>query len=102
MANHGDFRGNYSLINVHSGKALEVDAWGTDNGSNVTIWDNHGGANQLWRIVDAGGGSYKLINVHSGKALDVSGSGTANGTNVQIWQDLNNAAQQWKLVQLNL
>ena len=91
----------YRLMNPHSEKVLEVDAWGTANGSNVQIWTDHGGANQLWQIIDTGGGTVKLINVHSGKALDVDGMGTANGTNVQIWEDLNNAVQRWKLIQLN-
>lgn len=91
--------GVYKLINTNSGKALEVDAWGTTNGSNVQIWtEGANQANQLWQITHVGGGAYKLINTNSGKALDVSGAGTANGTNVQIWDYANSDNLHWKII----
>ncbi|WP_373232638.1 RICIN domain-containing protein [Cohnella sp.] len=91
--------GVYKLINTNSGKALEVDAWGTANGSNVQIWtEGSNQANQLWEITHVGGGAYKLINIHSGKALDVDAWGTANGTNVQIWDYAGSPNQHWKII----
>ncbi|MBD2872977.1 RICIN domain-containing protein [Paenibacillus arenilitoris] len=88
--------GIYKLINSNSGKALEVDAWGTANGSNVQIWtEGASQANQLWQLTHVGGGAYKLINVHSGKALEVDAWGTANGSNVQIWDY---SSQHWRIV----
>lgn len=43
--------GVYKLINTNSGKALDVDAWGTANGSNVQIWtEGASQANQLWQV----------------------------------------------------
>lgn len=91
--------GVYKLVNSNSGKALEVDGWGTTNGANVQIWtEGSSQANQLWQMTHVGGGAYKLINVHSGKALDVSSLGTANGSNVQIWDYAGSANQHWKLI----
>ncbi|WP_036720711.1 RICIN domain-containing protein [Paenibacillus harenae] len=88
--------GTYKLINTNSGKALEVDAWGTANGSNVQIWtEGASQANQLWQVTHTGGGAYKLINAHSGKSLEVSGLATANGSNVQIGDY---ASQHWRIV----
>lgn len=47
--------GVYKLVNTNSGKALEVDAWGTTNGSNVQIWtEGANQANQLWQITYVG------------------------------------------------
>ncbi len=36
------------VFHVPSGLCLEVGGWGTANGSPVTLWDCHGGANQKW------------------------------------------------------
>ncbi|QYR23603.1 RICIN domain-containing protein [Paenibacillus sp. sptzw28] len=91
-------QGTFKLLNTSSGKALDVYAGVTADGTNVQIWTDNGGDNQLWNIVPIGEGSYKLINVRSGKALDVDAGGTANGTNVQIWTDNGSAGQRWKIV----
>ncbi|MFB9276457.1 RICIN domain-containing protein [Cohnella cellulosilytica] len=85
----------YRLMNPNSEKALEVDAWGTADGANVTIWDDHGGANQQWTLLDSGGGYYRLINVNSGKALEVDAWGTADGSNVIIWTSHGGDNQLW-------
>jgi len=89
----------YNLVNVASGKALDVWNMGTANGTNVAIYTLYNNAAQKWTIYQNSDGTYKLINPNSGKALDVDGFGTANGTNVQIWQDYNNAAQKWSIIQ---
>ncbi|GIO90238.1 RICIN domain-containing protein [Paenibacillus lactis] len=88
----------YRLMNPNSEKMLEVDGWRTENGSNVIIWDDHGGANQQWRITETSGGNYSLINVHSGKALEVDAWGTDNGSNVTIWDNHGGANQLWRIV----
>ncbi|REE91588.1 ricin-type beta-trefoil lectin protein [Paenibacillus taihuensis] len=87
----------YKLINPHSGKALDVTAEGTADGTNVEIWTDSGSVAQSWQVIDVGGGAYKLINPNSGKALDVQGAGTADGTNVQIYTDNGTSAQKWQI-----
>lgn len=91
--------GTYKLINVNSGKALDVSGAGTTPGTNVQIWSDNGTGAQKWTIYRNADGSYKLINVNSALALDVAGSGTGDGTNVQAWTDLGNGAQKWNIVQ---
>ncbi|QYR23822.1 RICIN domain-containing protein [Paenibacillus sp. sptzw28] len=88
----------YTLMNPNSGKVLDVASGGTANGTNVQIWQDTGGDNQRFTIIDNGDGTYRLIGVQSGKALDVSGLGTANGTNVQIWSYLGGANQKWRII----
>jgi hypothetical protein len=87
----------YKLINVNSGKALDVTQSGTVNGANVQIYYDNGTDAQKWRILDIGNSLYKLISIVSDKVLDVNHSVTMDGTNVQIWNDNNSAAQQWRL-----
>jgi lysophospholipase L1-like esterase len=89
----------YKLINVNSGKALDVSGAGTVNGTNVQIYTDNGTGAQNWQLVDVGNGNYKLINTGSGKLLD-TGSGSSPGQNVQIWQDNGSVAQQWRLIDI--
>lgn len=75
----------YILRAQHSGKCMDVGGWSTENGGNVVQWDCHGGANQIFRVLDAGDGYWMLQNVHSGKCLNVSGWGTNAGANIHQW-----------------
>ncbi|CAF4607031.1 unnamed protein product [Rotaria socialis] len=90
-----EFSGTYQLLNVQSNKVLDIHGKGTDDGTNVQIFKNHGAENQIWVIKANHDGTVKLINPHSGKVLDVSGSGTSDGTNVQIFTDNGSNAQKW-------
>jgi chitinase len=87
----------YKLINQNSGKALDVTASGTTDGTNVEIWSDYNNGAQQWQVISNGDGTYKLINPNSGKALDISAAGTADGTNVQIWTDNGTVAQKWQI-----
>ncbi|MEK3752053.1 cellulase family glycosylhydrolase [Paenibacillus sp. FSL E2-8871] len=88
----------YKLVNVGSGKVLDVTAAGTSDGTNVQIWDDNGTGAQQWVITDVGGGLYNVINVNSNKGLDVAG--TVSGSNVQIWSYGAGANQKWKIVKV--
>ncbi|RED59407.1 putative chitinase [Cohnella lupini] len=87
----------YNLINVNSGKYLDVQGVGTVDGSNVQIWGSADTVARRWTIFQNSDGTFKLINPNSGKALDVNAAGTANGSNVQIWSDNGTGAQKWWL-----
>ncbi|WP_446673433.1 RICIN domain-containing protein [Paenibacillus wuxiensis] len=88
----------YKLINVNSGKALDVQGSGAANGTNVQIYSDNGSAAQRWTVYRNQDGTYKLINAVSAKALDVTSSGTGDGTNVQIWDDNGSGAQKWSFI----
>ncbi|WP_426446548.1 RICIN domain-containing protein [Paenibacillus sp. S-38] len=89
---------NYKLINVNSGKALDVSSAGTANGTNVDVWTDNGTGAQQWQALSNGDGTFRLVNLNSGKALDVAGAGTADGTNVAIWEVNGSAAQKWQFI----
>lgn len=38
----------YRIINVNSGKALDIAAKSMENSGNIQQWDYNGGRNQLW------------------------------------------------------
>lgn len=43
--------GSFKLINVNSGKALDVSSSGTADGTNVQLWTDNGTGAQKWRLV---------------------------------------------------
>jgi hypothetical protein len=79
-----------TLRNDNAGRCLDVPGATTTNGTQVTLWDCNGGANQQWTVNTA-----KQIQVYGNKCLDAEGAGTSAGTRVIIW-DCNGATnQQW-------
>ena len=89
------------IVNRHSSKCLDVNAWSTSNGGNVQQWTCTGGANQQWKVHPVGGGYVQIVNENSGRCLDVNGSSTANGANVQQWACTGGANQQWQVQSLS-
>jgi hypothetical protein len=89
--------GTYRVVARHSGLALDVNAHGTADGSNVIQWAYGGGNNQRWTLTHLGSNVYQIMGVESGKALEVASTSTANGTNVDIrtYSGANN--QRWTI-----
>ncbi|MCC3764492.1 RICIN domain-containing protein [Glycomyces sp. TRM65418] len=85
------------VIARHSGKCLDVIGASTADGAEVAQYTCSGGANQQWRLQDAGGGYVRLVAGHSGKCLDVEGASTANGARILQWSCNSGANQQWQV-----
>ncbi|WP_432991284.1 RICIN domain-containing protein [Dactylosporangium sp. CA-233914] len=79
-----------SVLNPQSGRCLEGYGTGTANGTQVNIWNCHGGTNQTWTRTAAG-----ELRLYGGKCLDVSDNATANGTKVQLWDCNGTTAQKF-------
>jgi hypothetical protein len=79
--------GYWKFNNLGSGKALEVGGFSTAAGGNIIAWNDTGGTNQQWRIVEYGGIYSKLFNRNSSNmTIDVEGGLGATGNNVNISQ----------------
>jgi hypothetical protein len=75
-------------------KCLDVNGATTTAGTQLQIWDCHGGANQTWTRTDSG-----ALTVYGGgdlRCADASGQGTGNGTQVVIWTCNGQSNQQWR------
>jgi aryl-phospho-beta-D-glucosidase BglC (GH1 family) len=77
--------GTYKIINRNSGLAMDANAGGTANGTQIIQWSYGGGSNQKWTVTNTGGSNYKIIGVQSGRSLDINGFSSANGAKVQLW-----------------
>ncbi|HEY8464110.1 MAG TPA: RICIN domain-containing protein [Bacillota bacterium] len=85
----------YKIVNQLSNKLIDVKSNSVTDGGAIIQYNDNGGHNQHWRLVDLGGGYKKLINRNSGKVLEVYQGSTANAAEVVQWSDLGGANQQW-------
>ncbi len=77
--------GYFKIVNVQTGKVLDVTGSSTANGAKVIQWGSNGGNNQQWKLVSLGNGEFSIEARHSGKVLDVEGAGTGEGAQVLQW-----------------
>ncbi|MFJ4334134.1 endo-1,4-beta-xylanase [Streptomyces sp. NPDC088935] len=75
---------------VGSGRCLDVPSASTTDGTQLQLWDCHGGTNQQWTYTDAG-----ELRVYGDKCLDAAGTG--NGAKVQIYGCWGGDNQKWRL-----
>jgi hypothetical protein len=83
---------NVMIAGQQSGRCVDVPNSTTANGTQVQLWDCHGGANQRWTFT---GG--RQLTVYGNKCLDANGQGTSNGTAAIIWDCNGQPNQQWNL-----
>lgn len=83
---------NVMIAGQQSGRCIDVPAASTTNGTQLQLWDCHGGTNQRWTYT-----ANRQLTVYGNKCLDASGAGTTNGTAVIIWDCNGQANQQWNL-----
>jgi len=96
-AANGVADGTYRLVNVHSGKALDVAGGSNSDGATVLQWPYTGSSNQRWVLSYQGDGYYKITALHSGKALDVADLATGNGGRVIQWSVNGGGNQLWRV-----
>lgn len=84
--------GYYTIVNTHSGKALDVAYGVAACGTNVHQYHRNGTAAQRWYLENAGDGWFYIRSALGNNLyLDVNGAQTNDGTNIQIWVGKNNA-----------
>lgn len=89
--------GYYKILNVASGKALDVAYAQAGDGARVQQYDWKGTDAQRWAIESVDGG-YRLYSALSKKyVLDLAYGDTADGTRVQLYHNKDTKAQVWRL-----
>ncbi|MCP2328734.1 hypothetical protein HDA40_007241 [Hamadaea flava] len=83
---------NVMIVGNASSRCVDVPSATTANGTQVQLWDCHGGSNQRWTYT-----SSKQLMVYGNKCLDANGQGTADGTSAIIWDCNGQANQQWNV-----
>lgn len=91
--------GSYKIKNCADGLILDVNNFGTTNGTNVQVWVNNDSSAQRFYIYGVSG-AYYLRGKCGDLVLDVNGGLIEDGTNIQMWEKNDSTAQQfqiWKL-----
>lgn len=90
--------GYYTLINIASGKALDVQAASSDNGTPVWSYESNGTAAQQWKPV-WNGSSFTLYSRLSPRVvLDIPASDARNGAALWIYEANKTPAQNFRLI----
>ncbi|TDU75471.1 RICIN domain-containing protein [Streptomyces sp. KS 21] len=87
----------YRLVSVRSGKALDVNAFSTADGTRIQQWTDQNTANQQWMLRSTGDGYYELVNRNSGKVLGIAGDSTAQAAAAEQQTDSSSASQEWRI-----
>ncbi|MFI0989472.1 RICIN domain-containing protein [Streptomyces exfoliatus] len=87
----------YRLISVRSGKALDVNAFSTADGTRIQQWTDQNTANQQWKLRPAGNGHYELVNRNSGKVLGIAGGSSAPAASAEQQTDSSSPSQEWRI-----
>ncbi|MGA5193542.1 RICIN domain-containing protein [Streptomyces exfoliatus] len=91
----------YRLISVRSGKALDVNAFSTADGTRIQQWTDQNTANQQWKLRPAGDGHYELVNRNSGKVLGIAGGSSAQAAAAEQQTDSSSTSQEWRIDGVN-
>ena len=84
--------GSYEIVNVNSGKALDVRNGVAENNAIVQQYSRNNSQAQRWFIRDSGAGYY-LQSALGNWVLDLSGGNTANGAVIRLYTPNGTASQ---------
>ena len=84
--------GSYEIVNVNSGKALDVRNGVAENNAIVQQYSRNNSQAQRWFIRDSGAGYY-LQSALGNWVLDLSGGNTANGAAIRLYTPNGTASQ---------
>lgn len=84
--------GSYEIVNVNSGKALDVRNGVAENNAIVQQYSRNNSQAQRWFIRDSGAGYY-LQSAFGNWVLDLSGGNTANGAAIRLYTPNGTASQ---------
>ncbi len=85
--------GTYTILVLHTGKALDVKYGSGKNKAIVQQFTKHGGESQKWIIQKNSDGTYSLIAKCNGLALDVNEGSTQVGATIQTYNFHGKASQ---------
>lgn len=88
--------GFYQILNINSGKSLDVENSGQTNGTNVLQWEYKGSTNQLWIIRKNSDDSFTILSQVNNLAMDINW----DTRNIQMWEDSGDINKKFNLAPL--
>ncbi|MYS79181.1 RICIN domain-containing protein [Embleya scabrispora] len=87
--------GPYTLVNVNSGKCLEIRGDSTENGAAANQWECNGSNTQKWYFTLDSASPTTIVNANSGKCLEIRGDSMDNGAAANQWECNGSGTQYW-------
>ena len=92
----------YSVINLESGKSLDIMDASRTAGGTLKLWGYAGSNNQLFYLKNVGNGFWTFQAKHSGMLLDVARRSESDGADILQWPATGSSNQQWRLKQSSI
>ncbi|MGI5237708.1 RICIN domain-containing protein [Dactylosporangium sp. CA-139066] len=89
----------FEFVNAADNRCMDVNGASKDNGAQIVLWDCHGGANQLWKMVRDGDG-YRFVSLNSGRCIGIDSGNPAPGAVARQWDCDGSTNQRWQFQQL--
>lgn len=86
-----------TIVNVGSGKVLNVHGNKDANNTNVTLWDDDKTSGVHWKLVNKGSAYVIVPECATSRALNVYGDSAKAGLNVCLWSQTGHSTQGWIL-----
>lgn len=87
----------YAIKHVGSGKYLDINRGGTENGQFLQIWPRNGNDNQNFTFLNWGS-YWTIVPCHSNKVVEVRNSSRNDSAPVAQWEYAGIACQEWIIV----
>lgn len=80
-------------------RVLDIRDGSIENGTEIILYERHGGPNQRWHIIDKPTGGVEIISaIDNNKCLDVAGGDQSEGARLILWERNNGKNQEWYLL----
>lgn len=88
---------SYKITNVGMKKCLDLDDFGTANGTNIKVWTSNNSTAQRWFIIKNGSGYSIIPKCNQNSAMDINGAKYVNGRNINEWTRNTSTAQRFNI-----
>lgn len=89
---------SYKIVNVQTGKCLDVNGAKKDNGTNIKVYNSNNSNAQRWYIIKNDIGYSLLPKFNTGSAMDITGGKIQAGTNIEEWTQNTTNAQKFSII----
>ena len=91
----------YKVVNVRSGKVLDVAGRKNANGVNFHQWSFADLSNQKFKFTPHSDGSFKISPMHSNRCADIAGASRSSRANLHLWSCHSGDNQKWIVQHIN-
>ena len=88
---------SYNIVSKCNGKALDLESYGNENGTNIKCYENTNNSAQRWFMCEKDGGYYLVPKCSLNGVMDLADNNSESGTNIQFWTYNGTSAQIYSI-----